>query len=123
LCRSEDAGATWTVHTDGLHASYCRAVATAGDVMFVSASTGPFADEAAVYRRAIDGEAPLERCGDGLPDWQPHNIDTGCLDTDGARVAFGGADGVVYGSEDAGGTWRVLAEGLPPVSAVAIDPA
>jgi hypothetical protein len=34
---------------------------------------------------------------------------------------FGGADGVVYGSEDAGGTWHVLADGLPPVSAVMID--
>jgi hypothetical protein len=91
-------------------------------MMFVSASTGPFADEAAVYRRPVDGDGPLERCTDGLPDWQPHNIDTGCLDTDGSRVAFGGADGVVYISEDAGRTWRVLADGLPPVSAVAIDP-
>jgi photosystem II stability/assembly factor-like uncharacterized protein len=121
LCRSDDAGATWTVHTDGLHASYCRAVATADDMMFVSASTGPFTDQAAVYRRAIDGDGPFERCTDGMPDWQRQNIDTGCLDTDGARVAFGGADGVVYGSEDAGRTWRVLAENLPPVSAVTID--
>ena len=121
LCRSDDAGATWSVHTDGLHASYCRAVATAGDVMFVSASTGPFAEEAAVYRRAIDGDGPLERCTDGLPDWQPNNIDTACLDADGSRVVFGGADGVVYGSEDAGRTWRVLAENLPPVSALTID--
>ena len=121
LCRSHDAGATWTVLTDGLHASYCRAVATAGDMMFVSASTGPFTDEAAVYRRAIDGDGPLERCTDGLPDWLPHNIDTACLDTDGSHVVFGGADGVVYGSEDAGRTWRVVADGLPPVSAVMID--
>jgi hypothetical protein len=123
LCRSDDAGETWTVLIDGLHATYCRAVATAGDVMFVSASTGPFTEQAALYRRAIDGDGPLERCTDGLPDWQPHNIDTACLDTDGTQVAFGGADGVVYGSEDAGNTWRVLADGLPPVSAVAIDPA
>jgi hypothetical protein len=121
LCRSDDAGATWTVLTSGLHASYCRAVAIAGDMMFVSASTGPFTEEAAVYRRAIDGDGPLERCADGLPDWQPHNVDTACLDTDGSHVAFGGADGVVYGSEDAGRTWRVLADGLPPVSAVTID--
>ena len=121
LCRSDDAGATWTVHTDGLHASYCRAVVTADDMMFVSASTGPFTEEAAVYRRAIDGDGPLERCTDGLPDWQAHNIDTGCLDTDGSQVAFGGTDGIVYGSEDAGRTWRVLADNLPPVSAVSID--
>jgi hypothetical protein len=121
LCRSDDAGETWSVLTDGLHASYCRAVATAGDVMFVSASTGPFADQAALYRRAIDGDGPLERCTDGLPEWQPHNIDTACIDTDGTRVAFGGADGVVYSSEDAGRTWHVLADGLPPVSAVTIE--
>jgi hypothetical protein len=121
LCRSDDAGETWSVLTEGLHASYCRAVATAGDMMFASASTGPFADQAALYRRAIDGDGPLERCTTGLPEWQPHNIDTGCLDTDGMRVAFGGADGVVYGSEDAGRTWHVLADGLPPVSAVMIE--
>lgn len=121
LCRSDDAGETWTVLTDGLHASYCRAVAASGDVMFVSASTGPFADQAALYRRAIDGDGPLERCTSGLPEWQHHNIDTACLDTDGTRVAFGGADGVVYGSEDAGRTWHVLADGLPPVSAVTVD--
>jgi hypothetical protein len=41
VCRSDDAGATWSVSTEGLHATYCRAVALAGDVMFVSASTGP----------------------------------------------------------------------------------
>ena len=121
LCRSDDGGATWKVQTDGLHASYCRAVALAGDLLLVSASTGPFTEQGAIYRRAIDDEGPVERCTEGLPEWQPHNIDTGCLDTDGSRVAFGGADGVVYGSEDAGRTWRVLADNLPPVSAVTID--
>jgi hypothetical protein len=121
LCRSDDTGTTWEVHTDGLHATYCRAVALAGDLMLVSASTGPFTEQGAVYRRALDADGPFERCTDGLPDWQPYNIDTGCLDTDGVRVAFGGTDGVVYGSEDAGRTWRVLARGLPPVTAVVID--
>jgi hypothetical protein len=121
VCRSDDAGATWKVQTDGLHATYCRAVALAGDVMFVSASTGPRTDQGALYRRAIDSAGPFERCTTGLPEWQPHNIDTGCLDTDGERAAFGGADGLVYGSDDAGRTWRVLADGLPPVTAVAIE--
>jgi hypothetical protein len=121
VCRSDDAGATWAVSTEGLHGTYCRAVALAGDVMFVSASTGPFTRQGALYRRAIDADGPFERCTGGLPEWQPHNIDTGCLDTDGERVVFGGADGVVYASEDAGRTWKVLADGLPPVTAVAID--
>jgi hypothetical protein len=121
VCRSDDAGATWAVSTDGLHATYCRAVALAGDVMFVSASTGPRTEQGALYRRAIDRDGPFERCTEGLPEWQPHNIDTGCLDTDGVRVAFGGADGIVYGSDDFGRTWHVIAEGLPPVTAVAIE--
>jgi hypothetical protein len=120
LCRSDDGGVTWEVHTDGLHATYCRAVALARDVMLVSASTGPFTEESALYRRSIDVDGPFERCTDGLPEWQPDNIDTCCLDTDGERAAFGGADGVVYGSEDGGRTWRVLADELPPVTAVAI---
>jgi hypothetical protein len=121
VCRSDDGGATWKIETDGLHATYCRAVVLADDVMFVSASTGPRTERGALYRRAIDSDGPFERCTDGLPEWQPHNIDTGCLDTDGTHVAFGGADGIVYGSDDAGRTWRVLADGLPPVTAVAID--
>jgi hypothetical protein len=121
LCRSDDAGATWKVQTDGLHASYCRAVALADDLLLVSASTGPFTEEGAVYRRSLDADGPLERCTEGLPDWQPYNVDTGCLDTDGTRAAFGGSDGVVYGSDDAGRSWRVLADGLPPITAVAIE--
>jgi hypothetical protein len=121
VCRSDDAGATWTVSTEGLHATYCRAVALAGDVMLVSASTGPFTERGALYRRAIDVDGPFERCTDGLPEWQPHNIDTGCVTTDGELAIFGGAHGIVYGSEDAGRTWRVLADGLPPITAVAID--
>jgi hypothetical protein len=121
VCRSDDGGATWTVSIDGLHGTYCRAVALAGDLLLASASTGPRTVQGAVYRRAIDADGPFERCTDGLPEWQPHNVDTGCLDTDGTRVAFGGPDGIVYGSEDAGRTWRVLADGLPPVTAVVID--
>jgi photosystem II stability/assembly factor-like uncharacterized protein len=121
LCRSEDGGASWNVHTDGLHATYCRAVALAGDVLLVSASTGPFTEQGALYRRAIDSDGPFERCAGGLPEWQPHNVDSGCVATNGELVIFGGADGIVYASEDAGRTWRVLADDLPPVTAVAID--
>jgi hypothetical protein len=39
LCISRDAGATWTVERDGLHAAYCSAAAFCGDDIFVSAST------------------------------------------------------------------------------------
>src|SRR4051812_19882862 len=37
-----DDGAAWHWTTDGLHASYARATAIDGDIVFVSASDGPF---------------------------------------------------------------------------------
>ena len=43
LCISRDAGATWTIVTEGLHAHHCSAVAFSGDEILVSASTDPFA--------------------------------------------------------------------------------
>jgi hypothetical protein len=43
LCISRDAGATWTIERDGLHASYCSAVAFSGNDILVSASTDHFA--------------------------------------------------------------------------------
>ena len=73
---SVDGGQTFTWTTDGLHASYCRAVALAGDHVLVSASTGPFTKQGAVYRRSVSGREAFERCTDGLPDWFPFNIDT-----------------------------------------------
>ncbi len=112
---SHDGGDTWSVHTDCLHASYCRAVAPTGDTVLVTASTGPFTDRSAVYRRAIDGRGPFER----VSEWFPHNIDTECLVADGDDAAFGGPDGRVFVSTDRGASWEVGAEDLAPVTAVA----
>jgi hypothetical protein len=58
LCISRDAGATWTIERDGLHAPYCSAVAFSGDDILVSASTDHFAAQGRIYRRPIrpDGE-------------------------------------------------------------------
>lgn len=112
---SRDGGAGWTVHTDGLHASYCRAVTATGDTVLVTASTGPFTDRSAVYRREIDGDGPFEQ----VSEWLPHNIDTECLassESDG--VAFGGPDGRLHLSTDNGRTWTV-SDGLPPITALA----
>lgn len=116
LAISRDGGASWTVHTDGLHASYCRAVTTTGDTVLVTASTGPFTDRSAVYRRAIDDDAaPFEQ----VSEWLPHNIDTECLaSSDGDEVAFGGTDGRLHLSPDGGATWSV-ADGFPPITALA----
>ena len=118
LARSDDGGDTWTMADDGLDASYCRAVAVAGDTVLVSSSTGPRTRQATVYRRPLDGAGPFERCTGGLPEWFGSNIDTHTLAADGPRVAFGTAEGDVWVSDDGGGTWETAADGLPRVNAV-----
>jgi hypothetical protein len=122
LARSDDGGDTWDITDDGLHGSYCRAVAVAGETVLVSASTGPFTRQAAVYRRPLDGGGPFERCGGGLPEWFPSNIDTACLAADEHRVVLGTAEGEVWTSEDGGSTWERAAEGLPKITAVVFAP-
>jgi hypothetical protein len=114
LCLSRDGGATWTVHTEGLHATYCRAVAVAGDTMLVSASTGPFTDRGAIYRRSLDGDGPFER----VSDWLDGNVDSGRLVAFGDQVAFGDPDGRLRFSDDYGATWTVW-DDVPPVTALA----
>jgi hypothetical protein len=120
--QSSDGGNTWHWSTEGLHAGYCRAVALSEGWLLVSASTGPATHEAAVYRRPIDDpEQPLVPCGgeSGLPAAFPHNIDTFGLVAAGNLVAVGERYGRVYLSEDAGESWRKLAEALPGVYCLA----
>lgn len=109
LATSDDDGITWTLHDDGLHATYARAVAVAGDMVLLSVSEGPGGARSAIYRRPLDGSGPLERCNAGLPDDLGGNVDTGWLagGSDGA-AAFVTASGRVFGSDDAGGTWEPL---------------
>jgi hypothetical protein len=119
LAESVDGGLTWNLVTDGLHATYLRAVARAGDDVLVSASAGPRGDRSALYRRE-GASGPLERCRAGLPEWLGGNVDTGWLAAAGSHAAFATADGTVYASSDAGRTWEVLARGLPPVTGLAV---
>jgi hypothetical protein len=116
LAVSEDGGGSWTVRADGLHASYCRAVAVAGDAVLVSASTGPRGDRSAVYRGSVSGGS-FERCANGLPDWFDDNIDSACLDAipSAGSAAFGTTAGRVFASTDEGAVWAEAASGLPPV--------
>jgi hypothetical protein len=116
---SEDRGDTWRWDNDGLHSHYCRAVAVAGDMVLLSASAGHHGRRAALYRRPLAVRAPFERCRDGLPDWFPDNVDTGCLVARGRTVALGSADGTVFLSCDAGRRWETIAKGLAPVRALA----
>jgi hypothetical protein len=122
LADSADGGETWDVSDDGLHGSYARAVAIAGDVLLLTASTGPFTNQAAIYRRPMDGAGPFQRCTAGLPEWFGANLDTYCLAAHGARAAFGTGEGEVWMSTDQGATWAQAADGLGDVSALLFTP-
>jgi photosystem II stability/assembly factor-like uncharacterized protein len=119
LATSADRGDSWDMVTDGLHATYMRAVAVAGDDVLVSASTGPGGERSAVYRRPA-GQGSFERCRGGLPEWFSGNVDTGTLVAAGAHIVFATHDGTLYGSSDAGRSWEPIVEGLPRVTAVAL---
>jgi hypothetical protein len=85
----------------------------------LSASSGPYGDDAAVYRRPLaDDAAPFERCVGGLPERFDDNVDTHCLAAVGDVAALGAASGQLYRSEDAGRSWTEVAAGLPPVRCV-----
>jgi len=118
LAGSDNGGDTWIIETDGLHATYCRAVAVGNETLYLSASLGPRGGQAALYRIPISG-GPFEKCSDGLPEWFPSNIDTACLAAVGSEVAFGTEGGSVFVSGDSGATWDEWASGLPPVRCVA----
>lgn len=114
LAVSRDAGDGWELYEEGLHATYCRAVALTDDGPLVSASRGHHGRDAAVYRF----RDRFERCREGLPEWFSDNVDTHCLDAAGTVAALGTADGSVYLSRDAGATWERVAEGLPAIRSV-----
>ena len=120
LCASRDGGATWTVEQAGLHASYCSAVAFAGDDVLVSASTDHFAAQGAIYRRTVDGDGPLVAIAGGLPAWIDGIADTGCIATHGSAAALADRKGNLYVSADVGRSWSRRADGLPAPSSLLI---
>jgi hypothetical protein len=105
LCISHDAGATWTIEQQGLHADHCSAVAFGRNDIFVSASTDPFAAQGAVYRRRIDGNGPLQPLGGGMPKWTDGKADTNCIATRDSTVAVIDWSGRLYVSHDEGASW------------------
>jgi hypothetical protein len=121
LAESHDAGDTWRITAEGLHAPYARAVAIDGDHLFLSASTGPRGGRAAVYRRP-PGDDVFERCADTLPEWFPGNVDSQCLAAGGGTVVFGTEDGRGFVSDDSGESWREVLGGTRRVTCVGVVP-
>jgi len=120
LCISRDGGSTWSIEQEGLHASYCSAVAFAGETILVAASDGHFAARGAIYRRALDGDGPLLPVGAGMPRWIAGIADTGCIAVRGSAVAVVDRAGNLYTSDDSAGTWSNRVDGLSGPSSLFI---
>ncbi len=120
LCISRDAGATWTIERNGLHASYCSAVAFSGDDILVSASTDHFATQGRIYRRPMRPDGDTVAVEDGLPTWIDGIADTGCIATNGSAIAVVDSGGRLYLSAEFGRAWSRSSSGLPTPSSVLI---
>ena len=120
LARSDEGGESWRFETEGLHASYSRAVAVAGGTLLLSASTGPRGGRAGIYRKALGVDGPFERRRVGLPEWFESNIDSHCLVGGDGIAGFGTDDGRVFVSRDEGASWTQEAEGLPSIRCLAL---
>ena len=120
LAISHDRGDSWDMDARGLHATYARAVALSGSTILLSVARGPGGQDAALYRRPLDGDEPFDRCRDGLPDHFDGNIDSHTLVADGPLAAFAGPDGAIYCSADSGLSWGLTLTGLPTVYALVI---
>jgi len=106
LCISRDAGATWLIEQQGLHALHCSAVAFGRNDIFVSAATDPFTKQGALYRRPIDSDCPLKPVeGGGMPKWTEGSADTDCIATWDSIIAVIDRSGRLYVSQDDGDTW------------------
>jgi hypothetical protein len=120
LCISQDAGTTWTIERDGLHAAYCSAVAFSGNNIFVSASTDHFATKGRIYRRRTRPEGDKGAIEEGLPTWINGIADTGCIATHGSTIVVVDRAGILYMSTELGRAWSQSSERLPTPSSVLI---
>jgi hypothetical protein len=120
LCISHDAGATWTIERDGLHAPYCSAVAFSGDDILVSASTDHFATQGRIYRRPVRPDGDTVAVANGLPTWINGIADTGCIATNGSTIVVVDRAGTLYLSTAFGLAWSRSSSELPTPSSVLI---
>jgi hypothetical protein len=120
LCISRDAGATWAIEKEGLHASYCSAVAFSGDDILVAASTDHFAAQGKIYLRPIRPDGKIAAVENGLPAWINGIADTGCIASKGSTSVVVDRGGTLYLSTEFGRAWSEGSSGLPAPSSVLI---
>jgi photosystem II stability/assembly factor-like uncharacterized protein len=129
LYRTDDAGDSWKDMARGVPSDFGFAMAIhphEPETVFIV----PL--EADTFRCTPEGRLRVYRTRDGARSWQPLTRglpqrdafetvlrDALCTDTlPRAGVYFGTRSGKLFGSRDAGGRWRAIAEGLPPVLCV-----
>jgi hypothetical protein len=122
LAVSRDRGESWQLLTEGLHATYLRAVAVSRDCIFVSASTGPRTRKGGIYRTPLHDPGVFEKAAP-REGFLPGNVNTFCLAALESRVAFGTEEGDVLLSEDEGRSWRRVASELGTVRCLLLPPA
>lgn len=106
LAESRDRGATWTYHTDGLHATYLLAVAVTAAGVLVGASSGHAGRDGALY--LFDG-VTFRRVV-GLPDRLDGAVGPRRLAGSGDLAAVVLPDGSLFGSADGGASWAPVDE-------------
>ena len=113
------AASTWRVMADGLHATYCRVVAIAGDAVLVSASEGPRGRTSALYRRGLESSAPFERVTDWIDGQRRHPRARRARRPGRLRDPSAGWSG---SRPTRGTTWEILRDDLAPITSVSLVP-
>lgn len=127
--RSRDAGGSWEAADNGLRTLYLAPVAVhpqRPELAFTSGTEGR-----PRYWRGREGgaRATIYRTTDGACSWEvvedgmPGAVEVLAVDPEQPDTVYAGmGDGGVLMSEAQGASWRVLAQGLPPVHRLAFMP-
>jgi hypothetical protein len=116
LAQSDDQGATWRAHTNGLHARYALAVAAVKNGALIAVSSGHAARDGVVHH--FDGERFI-RCA-GLPSDLRGAVGPRQLASAGDQAVVALPNGDVYASQNGGREWSFFAQGLGSVSEIAL---
>ena len=129
--RSQDAGRTWESACIGFASLYLAPLAVHPDrpkVLLTAATQGRprywrgrTGGACATIYRSENGGTTWEAVMGGLPETLPGAVEVLAVEPGDVDTVYAGtADGKVLVSRSLGNSWSVLAEGLPPVHALAV---